>query len=391
MGDPDPLVNTVTLTCSVEGFPNVLEASDDHSVNLFQPSLTLSKTGETLSKAGDDVTYTIEVCNTSSMDTPNLIKDSVTDTVIAGVDAAFGASLVAGACESHDFTRTVQAGDPDPLLNVATAHYHPDGFPNDITASDDHSVDLVHPSYTVEKTCGPAQVHPGDTVTYDIIITNTGDVTLNRISAIDSLLGDVTASFPASLAPGASVTVTLMRTAQSDDPNPLVNTITTVYQVDGLPNQLTESASCSVEILLGCALSPGFWGGGAGLPKWDDIATDPIAQAAGFDTNTPFPWVADRLLGATYLEVLKAKTKGDVTVQIAFKYIAARLNQATPVIGVPPDVADLLDAIDVYFSVNPVGSNPSGLAKDQGVALRTALNAYFSTVGELACPDPSTF
>jgi hypothetical protein len=182
--------------------------------------------------------------------------------------------------------------------------------------------------------------------------------------------------------------VTLTRAIQPGDPNPLVNTITTVYQVNGLPNQLTRESSCSVEIV-GCALSPGFWGGGSGLPKWDDIATDPIAQAAGFDANTVFPWLAPRLAGSTYFQVLKTKTQGDVTIQIAFKYIAARLNEV--VFGVPADTAILLDAIDVYLAANPVGSDPSGLAREQGKALQTALNSYFATVGEEFCPDPSTF
>ena len=98
-----------------------------------------------MSKAGDEVTYTIRVCNTSSADAPALQKDSVTDTLIGGVNAAFGASLSPGQCESHSFTRTVQAGDPDPLVNTATAHYHPAGFPNDINASDSHSVNLFQP------------------------------------------------------------------------------------------------------------------------------------------------------------------------------------------------------------------------------------------------------
>ena len=44
--------------------PTSLTASDGHSVNLFQPSITIDKTGDTLSKVGDPVNYTITVTNT---------------------------------------------------------------------------------------------------------------------------------------------------------------------------------------------------------------------------------------------------------------------------------------------------------------------------------------
>ncbi|MGH9797449.1 MAG: DUF7507 domain-containing protein, partial [Candidatus Polarisedimenticolia bacterium] len=220
--------------------------------------------------------------------------------------------------------------------------------------------------------------------------SNTGDVTLHRISVNDTLLGDVTASFPASLAPGGSATVTLTRTVQSTDPDILVNTVTSVYQVDGLPNQLTREDSCSVEIQRGCALSPGFWGGGSGRLLWDQ-STDLLGgQPVPFTTTTVFPWLSPNLAGTTYLGVLNLPARGDVTIQLAFKYIAARLNEASS-FGVPADVAVLLDQVDVYFMSNPVGSNPSGAAKDQGSLLFNSLNAYFATVGEEDCPAISEF
>ena len=37
--DPDPLVNTATVSCSPDGFPNVLKAEDSWTVELFQPSV----------------------------------------------------------------------------------------------------------------------------------------------------------------------------------------------------------------------------------------------------------------------------------------------------------------------------------------------------------------
>src|SRR3990172_13024755 len=87
-GDPDPLVNTVTLTCSPADFPNILTATDDHSTDLFQPAIAVVKTGDTLSKVGDDVNYTITLSNISAAGSPALnctAEDSLLGSVFSGV------------------------------------------------------------------------------------------------------------------------------------------------------------------------------------------------------------------------------------------------------------------------------------------------------------------
>src|SRR6266508_2789117 len=250
--DPDPLPNVVSITyrgkADLSGI--AVGATDDHSVNLFQPSITVTKTGDDLSKVGDEVNYTIKVCNTSSADTPDLVKDTVTDSLIGGVDAAFGASLASGQCESHDFTRTVQANDPDPLVNTATAHYHPTGFPNDITASDDHSVNLFQPSITVTKT-GDDLSKVGDEVNYTIKVCNTSSADtpdLVKDTVTDSLIGGVDAAFGASLASGQCESHDFTRTVQANDPDPLVNTATAHYHPTGFPNDITASDDHSVNL-----------------------------------------------------------------------------------------------------------------------------------------------
>ena len=42
--------------------------------------MTVDKSGTAVSKVGDDVTYTYLITNTSSLDTPNLLLDSILDT-----------------------------------------------------------------------------------------------------------------------------------------------------------------------------------------------------------------------------------------------------------------------------------------------------------------------
>ncbi len=85
--DPDPLPNTVTVQYSgtLPSGATTVSDTDSHSVNLFQPSVTIDKTGDTLSKVGDSVSYKITVDNTSSADSPDLICD-VSDTLLGTLD-----------------------------------------------------------------------------------------------------------------------------------------------------------------------------------------------------------------------------------------------------------------------------------------------------------------
>ena len=60
-GDPDPCVNTATVTALSVGFPNILATRTSWTTNLFQPSVNLTKTGDTLRKVGDPINYVITV------------------------------------------------------------------------------------------------------------------------------------------------------------------------------------------------------------------------------------------------------------------------------------------------------------------------------------------
>ncbi|MGH3033936.1 MAG: DUF7507 domain-containing protein, partial [Gaiellaceae bacterium] len=147
-GDPDPLVNTATVICTVAGFGNVLEASNDHSVNLFQPSVAIDKTGDELSKVGDEVNYSFTLSNNSSGDTPALTC-TATDSLLGVV---FGPAVLPPGDTVVNKSRTVQAGDPDPLVNTVTLTCTIEGFPNVLEAKDDHSVNLFQPSVKLDKT-----------------------------------------------------------------------------------------------------------------------------------------------------------------------------------------------------------------------------------------------
>src|SRR5262249_41047843 len=137
--DPDPLVNGASVKCSPDGFPNVLTASDSATVNLFQPSVKVEKSGPPLSEVTDSVTDHFKITNTSSADAPDLKLDSVFDDVLGFLTPPTDCQVLAsGASCEFDVPWTVAAGSPDPVVNTVEVHYHPFGFPNDITDTDSH-------------------------------------------------------------------------------------------------------------------------------------------------------------------------------------------------------------------------------------------------------------
>jgi uncharacterized repeat protein (TIGR01451 family) len=229
-GDPDQLVNTVTVTATPLSGSAVTD-SDSVTVDLFQPSISVEKTGPATAEVGEEITYTVTITNTSSSDSPNLVFELVSDTLAGDLTAAVVAQCdelePAEVC-AFDYTYTVSDTDADPLDNTVTVQTHPDGFPNDIDGSDSHQVDLLMPSIEVVKS-GPPQSKIGDPTDYTITITNTGELALTLTAVDDSLAGDLTAEVVAEcgeLAAGAECVFEYTYTPVDGDPDQLVNTVT---------------------------------------------------------------------------------------------------------------------------------------------------------------------
>ena len=164
--DPDPLINTVTVHYHADTFPVDVagtSSTDSHSTDLFVPSVRVDKGGPATAKVGDSVTYTFKVTNTSTPGSPALILDSITDPLIGTLTIPASCnSLAVGASCNFTASRTVLAGDPDPLVNTVTVHYHPVGFPNDIVDTDDHRIDIVTPTYGQDPDDDLAPENPYD-------------------------------------------------------------------------------------------------------------------------------------------------------------------------------------------------------------------------------------
>jgi uncharacterized repeat protein (TIGR01451 family) len=209
--DEDPVTNTVTATGT--GADSGMEASDQASctTDVLHPAIGIVKDGPALVHVGDTITYTFEVTNPGELELFDVeLTDPVCDAgTISLVDDGDGSGgLAVGEVWHYTCTHLVTDADPDPIPNTGTVR----GDTNEgeggeeVTDSDDHVVDVIHPGIAIVKTVDEDIVPVGDTVTYTYVITNTGDTTLYGISVDDDILGHI--GDIAVLEPGQSVTLT---------------------------------------------------------------------------------------------------------------------------------------------------------------------------------------
>lgn len=146
-GDNDPLINEVIFTYNTleDLSGHTVSGSDTHQTNLFQPSVSVSKTGPNEGEVGETITYSFTIENTSSNDTPTLILESVSDDVLGNLTGDAMAD-----CDKLSYNESctfevnhVLEANPNPLINTVTVLYNPEGFSNDITDSDTHSLDVI--------------------------------------------------------------------------------------------------------------------------------------------------------------------------------------------------------------------------------------------------------
>jgi uncharacterized repeat protein (TIGR01451 family) len=105
------------------------------------------------------------------------------------------------------------------------------------------TVDVLHPAIAIDKLADKVTARAGDTITYTIIVTNTGDTPLYGVTVTDTLLGTFSIG---TLGVGQSVTITPAPTytVNAGDPDPLVNTATASgHDILGLTVTATDSWS----------------------------------------------------------------------------------------------------------------------------------------------------
>jgi uncharacterized repeat protein (TIGR01451 family) len=201
--DTGRLLNQATASGSApSGEP--VEDSDQVDLEAIQtPALTLVKTTEAVSydHAGEEITYQITVRNTGNVTLSNI---ALTDDLTG--ESWTISLLVPGDRFLYSTTYVVLQSDVDAgkLSNLATASgIAPGGEP--VGDSDQVDLDAIqNPSLTLVKTTDTESYdHAGEEVTYQITVSNTGNVTLSDIAVTDDLTGESWTI--AMLSPGESV------------------------------------------------------------------------------------------------------------------------------------------------------------------------------------------
>ena len=248
-GDPSPLSNSVTATAS--GVLSETEVSDtaECDTELLHPAINVAKQcPEGVFVVGDEIHYTITVTNNGDEDLEDVsVMDTVDGHAAVAVPGA-PTTLAAGDSEVLDFFYTVQAGDPSPLPNSVTASGTGVTSGVDVFDFAECSNTIVHPSIDVTKSCTPL-AHVGETVTYDITVTNNGDEDLTNVTVVDTILGDLSASFSDDLAVGASETQSFDHVVTEADADPLVNEVTATGT--GVQSEVVvdDTATCVTDVI----------------------------------------------------------------------------------------------------------------------------------------------
>ncbi|TDG15241.1 hypothetical protein E2F43_03125 [Seongchinamella unica] len=292
-GDADPLVNTVDIDTHPTGFSNDVDTSANESVNLFDPDISATKVADAeISKVGDTIGYTITITNDSSSDTPDLVFDQISDSIagnlltgstntgVSNLVDNCGSSLsnATGSCTiTYDYT--VQVGDAEPLDNLVSIESYPTGFSNDVDTSASDSATVLHPDYTLDKSCQSEPADLGTSISFYVTLENHGDVALD-IELTDPDLVGSPLSFSLGVATGADDPVCTEVSLDNGDPSDgchriegsiLADTVGTQFlstatglgtisAVEGLPNELerTDDATCDVTDI-GATRTLGFW------------------------------------------------------------------------------------------------------------------------------------
>jgi hypothetical protein len=320
-GAAGTITNTVNVSCTIAGFANVLTASASHNLTRFTPSITVDKSGPASSKAGDTITYSVLVGNTSSAGTPAL-SCTATDSLAGSLGA-----VVPGTPKTYDYT--IPAGTTGTVTNTVNVSCSIAGFPNTVSGSDSHDVTILSPSVSLTKVCRPSSVVAGETLYWDITALNTGNVALN------CLLDDPTAGLAGvavSLAPGADQTETASRATTIGDVGTVSNTATINCSLTGLPNSVSDTASDDCEVTPPqdeICRTPGFWGTHAGTEKsGSSDLTQMAITAAGGSLSICGRTITNTDLGSqsSAVEAICVSVQGAQQRQLARQLTAMALN-----------------------------------------------------------------
>jgi len=179
------------------------------------PAMTFDKraTSTDFTQAGDVLTYEFDVENIGNVTLSNIsLIDSLTTVSCPATTLVPTATMICTA----SYTVTQADVDAGEVVNTASASANPPNGPA-VEETDSATVDsTAAPSLDFTKTAlDTSFANAGDVLDYNLVVENTGPITLSNINVTDSL---ATVSCPlTTLAPTESMTCTVSYTVTQDD------------------------------------------------------------------------------------------------------------------------------------------------------------------------------
>ena len=267
----DPETGDVCITFDVAVGETVALEIDN-----FRPAIHIEKAASVPEAyIGDTVTYTLAVTNEGVGALQNVtVTDPMCNSAPAfqGGDTDGDDQLDETETWTYTCSHVVTAADADPLVNVATATGE-DNNGNTVTDDDTATVDVLHPAIDIEKT-GPASAFQGDTLTYTLVVTNTGDVEFasDKVVVTDPQCDDQPTlvskngdTSPGSLDPGDKWNYTCSHLTTTSESS--VTNVATVTGTDRNGRKATDTDQIVTNLQAQPARQPGQRHGAAARPE----------------------------------------------------------------------------------------------------------------------------
>ena len=266
--------NAATADIDGDEYP---DAKIEIETETGEPSLSVNKTADKAAvKVGDTITYTVEVKNNGAAKLDSVV---VSDPMMTGTITVTynGVSSTATPVENVDGSYTVSGLEKGEFVTITyTAKAQTVGqLTNTVTVTSDQIDEPVQdtttttvteadaPSMSINKEANKTTAQVGDTVTYTITVTNTGNVALNNVTVTDTFTGVGTLTFTGysavnngdgtytitigTLAEGATASITATYTVLDGDEDSIISNtaIAKGDQIDSETPPATETVTVS--------------------------------------------------------------------------------------------------------------------------------------------------
>ena len=220
--NPGQIVNTATAHASDPNDNPIASNPFTLTEPLTQsPNMTMVKSSTSAHEVNADgeIEYTFVVTNTGNVTLTNI---SVSDPLTGPVTPASISSLLPGTSTTFTATYTVTQNDVDTgnVHNTATANADgPSGPLSPVEDEYDFPITQTPAISVIKSSDAGTDLAVDDVITYEFLIENTGNVTLDSVSISDILPG-ISATDPLSedhLVPGETTTFTATYTVTQDD------------------------------------------------------------------------------------------------------------------------------------------------------------------------------